>query len=174
MRRLNRFPITRRILLGILLAGGVGVSLYPLPVLLLTGGDQVIVRRIVKTGDTFLLGFLHSIARSDIWDRFTIDPQYRIVLIETKFQGQGTGIPYGAAEGETLVREGNWFCLTGMKRVVPAIDWRVGAEWHNRFRFGDEPEIDLSAKIGDRLVQVRVEKMMAIAWLWSCVWKPSL
>jgi hypothetical protein len=160
--------------LGILLAGGVGGSLYPLPVLLLTGGDEVIARRIVRTGDTFLLGFLHSIARSDIWDRFTIDPQYRIVLIETKFQGQGTGIPYGAAEGETLVREGNWFCLTGMKRVVPAIDWRVGAEWHNRFRFEDEPEIDLSAKIGDRLVQVRVEKMMAIAWLWSCVSKPSL
>lgn len=174
MRRLNVCPRTRWILLAILLVGGLGISLYPLPVLLLTGGDQIITLRIVRPGDTFLLGFLHSIARSDIWDRFTIDPQYQIVLIETKFQGQGTGIPYGPAEGETLVREGNWFRLTGMKRVVPALDWRVGAEWRNRFRFGDEPEIDLSAKIGDRLVQVRVEKMMAIAWLWNYLWKARL
>jgi hypothetical protein len=171
MRRLTLLQRTRWILLGILLAGGTGISLYPLSVLLLTGGDQVIALRIVRPGDTFRLGFLHSIARSDIWDRFTIDPQYRIVLIETRFQGQGTGIPYGAAEGETLIREGDWFRLTGMKRVVPALDWRVGAEWRNRFRFGDEPEIDLSAKIGDRLVQVRIEKMMAIAWLWTYLWK---
>ena len=171
MRRLNAFPRIRWILWGILLTGGLGISVYPLPVLLLTAGDQVLTLRIVRPGDTFLLGFLHSVARSDIWDRFTVDPQYRIVLIETKFQGQGTGIPYGAAEGETLIREGNWFRLTGMKRVIPAIDWRVGAEWHNRFRFGNEPEIDFSAKIGDKLVRVRVEKMMAVAWLWNYAWK---
>jgi hypothetical protein len=140
----------------------------------LTGGDQVITLRIVRPGDTFSLGFLHSIARSDIWDRFIIDPQYRIVLIETRFQGQGTGIPYGAAEGETLTREGGWFRLAGMKRVLPAVDWRIGAEWHNRFRFGDEPEIDMSAKIGDRLVQLRIEKMRVAAWLWTYAWKARL
>jgi hypothetical protein len=174
MRRLNVFSRLRWILSGILLAGSVAISLYPHPVLLLTGGDQVFTLRLVRPGDTFLLGFLHSVARSDIWDRFTIDPQHRIVLIETRFQGQGTGIPSGAAEGETLLREGNWFRLTGMKRVVPAIDWRVGADWHNRFRFGDEPEIDLSAKIGDRLVHLRVEKMMGIIWLWTYAWKSRL
>jgi hypothetical protein len=167
MRRLILFSKTCWILLGIFLAGVLGISLYPLPVLLLSSGEQVLTLRIVRPGDTFLLGFLHSIARSDIWDRFTVDAQFRIVLIETRFQGQGTGIPYGAAGGETLIREGNWFRLTGMKRVLPAIDWRVGAEWHNRFRFGNEPEIDLSAKTGDRLVHVRVEKMTAIAWLWT-------
>ena len=160
--------------MGILLAGGAGISLYPLPILLLTGGEQVLTLRIVRPGDTFLLGFFHSIARSDIWDRFTIDPQHQIVLVETRFQGQGTGIPYGAAEGETLIREGDWFRLTGMKRVTFAIEWRVGAEWHNRFRFGDEPEIDFSAKIGDRLVQVRIKKMMAAAWLWTYAWKARL
>jgi len=157
--------------LGIFLSGTLGISLYPLPVLLLTSGGQVLTLRIVRPGDTFLLGFLHSIARSDIWDRFTIDGQYRIVLVETKFQGQGTGIPYGPAEGETLVREGNWFLLKGMKRVVPTIEWRVGVEWHNRFRFGNEPELDLSAKIGDCLVQLRIEKMRWIVWLWTYTWK---
>jgi hypothetical protein len=174
MRHLPLFPRTRRILSGIFLAGGLGISLYPLSVLLLTSGEQVLTLRIVRPGDTFLLGFLHSVARSDIWDRFTIDPQYRIVLIETKFQGQGTGIPYGAAEGETLIREGNWFRLTGMNRVLPAIDWRVQAEWHNRFRFGNEPEIDFSAKIGNRLVHLRVEKMLTIVCLWTYTWKARL
>ena len=171
MRRLNALPGTRWILLGILLVGGLGISLYPLRVLLLTGRDQVITLRIVRPGDTFLLGFLHSIARSDIWDRFIIDPQYRIVLIETRFQGQGTGIPYGPAEGETLTREGDWFRLTGRQQFIPDIYWRVGSKWRNRFRFGSEPEINLSALIGDRLLHVRVEKMPAIVWLWTYAWK---
>ena len=78
------------------------------------------------------------------------------------------------AEGETLIREGDWFRLTGMNRVVPAIDWRVGAEWHNRFRFGSEPEIDLSARIGDRLVHVRVEKMKGDRLALDLFWKRSL
>jgi hypothetical protein len=139
--------------------------------LLLGDGDRVVTLRIVRPGDTFLLGFLHSIARSDIWDRFAIDPQYRLVLVETRFQGQGTGIPYGTAEGETLIREGDWFRLTGRQQVIPDIYWRVGSKWRNRFRFGSEPEINLSALIGDRLLHVRVEKMPAIVWLWTYAWK---
>lgn len=174
MRRLNIFSKTGWILLGVLAAGGTAASLYPLPVLLLTGGDQVVILRVVRPGDTFHLGFLHSITRSDIWDRFTIDSEHRIVLNETKFQGQGTGIPYGPAPGETLVREGDWFRLTGMRRIVPGIYWRVGSEWRNRFRFENEPEINLSALVGDSLLHVRIEKIPAVVWSWNYVWKSRL
>lgn len=174
MRRLSVFWKSRWVRGGILLAAGAAISWCPLSVLLLTDAEEVVAIRIARPGDTFLLGFLHSIARSDIWDRFIIDPQQRMVLIETKFQGQGTGIPYGAAEGETLIREGDWFRLVGMRRVVPEIYWRVGSEWRNRFRFGDEPEINLSALLGDRLVLVRVSRMPAILWLWTRVWKSKV
>jgi len=171
MRRLNHLQKAKWIFWVIFITGGIGLSFYPVRVLLLTSGDQVVTSRIVRPGDSFSLGFLHSIVLSDIWDRFTIDSHYQMVLQETKFQGQGTGIPYGPGDGETLIREGNWFRLVGMHRVLPSIDWRVGAKWHNRFRFGQEPEIDLSSRLGNRLVRIRVEKLKGITWAWIYFWK---
>jgi hypothetical protein len=146
---------------------GLGVFLfsYPLAVLTLTKGDQVIFSKRVTPGDTFELAFLHSIALSDVRDRFLIDPEYRMVLIETWFQGQGTGLPSNVAQGEKLHREGDWFHITGMRRVVPSIPWRAQSEWRDRFRFGNEPEIDVSAQVGNGLVNIRVEKVRLIDWL---------
>ena len=95
----------------------------------------------VNPGDTFQLAFLHSIALSDVRDFFLIDAEYRLVLTETRFQGQGTGLPFNPAQGEKLHREGDWFRITGMRRVVPSIPWRVQSQWQNRFRFGNDPGI---------------------------------
>jgi hypothetical protein len=61
-----------------------------------------------------------------------------------------------------------------MKRIVPGIYWRVGSEWRNRFRFENEPEINLSALVGDSLLHVRIEKIPAVVWSWNYVWKSRL
>ena len=144
---------------------GLFLFLYPVWVLTLTQGDQVIVSQRVKPGDSFELAFRHSIALSDVRDVFSVDSEHRMVLTETRFQGQGTGIPYSIGPGEQLDREGDWFRITGIHRVIPEISWRVQAPWHNRFRFGRNPEIDLSAKIGDALVSVQIQKVNLISWL---------
>jgi hypothetical protein len=152
--------MSRRILLfsGVI---GLGAFLffYPLEVLTLTKKDQVLFFKRVNPGDTFQLAFLHSIALSEVRDFFLIDAEYRMVLTETRFQGQGTGLPYNLAQGEQLHREGDWFRITGMHRVLPSIYWRVQAQWHNRFRFGNDSESDLSARIGDALIHIQVQKM---------------
>ena len=150
----------RRILLvsGVI---GLGVFLffYPLEVLTLTKEDRVFFLKRVNPGDTFQLAFLHSVALSEVRDFFLIDAKYRMVLTESRFQGQGTGIPFGPGPGEKLHREGDWFRITGMHRVLPSIYWRVQAQWHNRFRFGNDSESDLSARIGDALFHIQVQKM---------------
>ena len=138
---------------------GAFLIFYPLEMLTLTKGEEVLFCAKVNPGDTFQLAFLHSIALSEVRDFFLIDAEYRMVLTETRFQGQGTGLPYNLAQGEQLHREGDWFRITGMHRVLPSIYWRVQAQWHNRFRFGNDSESDLSARIGDALIHIQVQKM---------------
>jgi len=153
----------------VLFAGLIGLGaflfLHSIWVLTLTKNDQIIFLRRAKPGDTFQLAYLHSIALSDVRDFFLIDSEYRIVLSETRFQGQGTGLPYNIAKGEQLHREGDWFRITGLQRVVPCVFWRVQSQWHDRFRFGNEPELNISAQMGDGLVQIQVQKLNLAAWL---------
>jgi len=149
----------------VLVICGTLVAIYPLRALVLSTEDKIISLQIVKPNDTFLLGYLHSVELSDVWDRFLIDSDYRIVLTETMFQGQGAGLPSSLSGNERLTRDGKWFRITGMKRIVPLIHWRVGAKWHNRFRYLDKEEKDVSKMVGDALVLIKVRKMSMLSWL---------
>jgi len=153
------------ILLSGILGLGAFLFLYPIWVLTLSKNDQVIFLRIAKPGHTFQLAYLHSVAWSDVRDFFCIDSEYRLVLTGTQFQGQGAGLPYNLAKGEQLHHEGDCFHIKGMRRVVPSIFWRVQSEWHDRFRFGNEPELNISAQVGEGLVRIQVQKVNLVAWL---------
>ena len=171
--------ILKNMVKGVLLFSGIiGLGaflfLYPIWVLTLTKNDQIIFLRSVKPGDTFQLAYLHSVALSDVRDFLLIDSEYRIVLTETRFQGQGTGLPYNIAKGEKLLREGDWFRITGMQRVLPSIHWRVQSQWRNRFRFGSDSESDLSARIGDALIHIQVQKMNPASYLRTCLESKNL
>jgi len=148
-----------------LIIGGTVIALYPLTVLSLDAQGKVLLRRIVRPGDTFQLGYLHSVAKSDVWDTFQINSQGQILLLETRFQGQAYGLPGGPGGQEQWVREGDWFRITGIRRVVPSIEWRIQPEWKDRFRFGNEPEVDVSARLGNGLIHIQVEKVRLIDWL---------
>ncbi len=166
----------RRIVLlsGVIISLGAFLFFYPLEVLTFTKDKQILFCAKVNPGDTFQLAFLHSIALSEVRDLFLIDAEYRLVLTETRFQGQGTGLPYNPAQGERLHREGDWFRITGMNRVVPSISWRVQSQWRNRFRFGSESESDLSAEIGDGLVHIQVQKINPASYLRTCLKSKNL
>ena len=156
------------LLISVVVGAGVFLFLFlfPVGVLSLSLGDEtVILLRKVKSGDTFRLAYLHSVARSDVRELFIIDSQYRLVLVETRFQGQGTGLPYNLAEGEKLHREGDWFRITGMRRVFPSIFWRVQSQWQNRFRFREETEINLSATMGNGLIRIEAREMNYLSWM---------
>jgi hypothetical protein len=147
---------------------------YPLTVLTFTMEHRVIFSKRVHPGDTFQLAFLHSIALSEVRDLFSIDAHSRIVLTETRFQGQGAGLPHSLSSGEQLHREGDWFRITGRERVVQSIPWRIQSQWRNRFRFGNDSELDLSSKVGDALIFIQVQKMSLFSFLATCLQSKSL
>jgi hypothetical protein len=148
-----------------LTALGILLSLYPLRILSLETQGRILTGRIVCPGDTFQLGYLHSVAKSDVWDTFEIDSQGRILLVESRFQGQAYGLPGGPEGKERWTREGDWFRITGMQRLVSSIDWRIQSEWKDRFRFNHEPLVDVSAQVGSGLIHIQVKKARLIDWL---------
>jgi hypothetical protein len=148
-----------------LIVVGIILVVYPLMVLSLETKGRLFFRKMVRPGDTFQLGYFHSVAKSDVWDTFQIDPQGQILLFETRFQGQAYGLPGGPAGQEQWTREGDWFRITGIRRVVPSIDWRIQSEWKDRFRFRNEPEVDVSARVGNGVIHIQVEKVRLVNWL---------
>lgn len=155
------------VIAGIMLLAACAVlgAVLRIHVLTLRGGDRMISLHVVDPGDAFLLKYLHSVSLSDVWEKFVIDTEHRIVLTETRFKGQGAGLPTSLSGTEKLVREADWFRITGMRRRVPFLDWRIQKEWEDRFRFGDEEELNLSHRFGDMLIRIAVEKMKPVTWL---------
>jgi len=152
----------------ILLAGAATAAalFYPVGVFTLTQNDgQVIFSRRAAPGDTFQLAYLHSVARSEVREHFRIDSEYRLVLTQTRFQGQGTGLPYQPGPGEELLREGDWFSLRGMNRIHSSIAWRVQPEWKSRFTFRGEPEMDFSHRDGSALIHIQAQRLPLWKWL---------
>ena len=156
------------IAIPILIACGIVAAEYHLQVFIIRNAksEQLIFLRMVKPGNTFLLKYLHSVELSDVWDRFVIDADHEFVLTETRFQGQGAGLPTSLSGNEKLIREGDWFTITGMNRRVPLIYWRVQPEWNNRFLYGNEAELNLSQQLGDALVLIEVQEMKVVTWLY--------
>ncbi len=162
MRKSTAIAIPVLIVCGIVAVG------YHFQVFILrnTKSDQLIFLRVVKPGNTFLLKYLHSVELSDVWERFAIDADHKVVLTETRFQGQGAGLPTSLSGNEKLIREGDWFTITGMNRRVALIYWRVQPEWNNRFSYGNEAELNLSQQLGDALVLIEVQEMKLFTWLY--------
>lgn len=138
---------------------------FTLPVFILEQQGEIIFLRPIKPGDTFLLAYLHSVARTDVWEKFTIDDKYQITLTETMFQGQGAGLPYNLSANEKLTREGSWFKITGMKRIVPMLHWRVDAQWRSRLRFNQEEIIPAANIAHDGIIHIKVAQMKLIDFL---------
>ncbi len=145
---------------------GVFLSAYPLYLLVLEKNDDWVLARVVKPGDTFSLAYLHSVSLSDVRDLFRIDEDYRIILTETKFKGQGAGLPSVGLPNERWVLDGDWFRITGMKRIVHSpILWRVDSQWKSRFQFNEEKERYVAPQAGDGLIRIEIRETNVLRWV---------
>jgi len=119
---------------------------------------EVIYERKIQPGDEFILKYTHSVALTPVWEIFTIDKDYQIVLIETDFFDHGAGLPYTTFENEIFVEEEGRFKIKNMHRIIPTpIYYRIGAVRENIFYFKGE-EINLSSLVGDRLLTLKVDR----------------
>ncbi|HET6489281.1 MAG TPA: DUF1850 domain-containing protein [Syntrophales bacterium] len=119
-------------------------------------GSPVFVR-IVHPGSEFSLGFIHSVELSPVWDYFTIDDSYRIILYETAVRSFNTGLPSTLTGEERLRREGDGFRISGVNRVLPSIDLWVHERTDNTLKVKDDT-LKLYSLAGNTLLRISIRK----------------
>jgi hypothetical protein len=65
------------------------------------------------------IAFEHSVLGTTVTDTYAFRPH--AVLVEERFAGTGYGLPYGAAPGERLVRDGEGWRLELQRPVDPLV-----------------------------------------------------
>jgi hypothetical protein len=159
-------PIPRRLAAMLLLAAVLGAAFWPLHALVIADhrAGEPVFARLVAPGQTFSLGFMHSVEHCPVYDRLQVDTDYTMVVVETGFASSRTGLPYAAFGDEVFHREANGFRITNMHRSVAEIFQWVDERYDNTFQFNDSPQIRLSSLAGDTLLHIRIEKLSALAW----------
>ncbi len=120
--------------------------------------SKLIFQKTIQPDDQFTLKYKHSVALTPVWEIFTIDKDYQIILIETDFFDHGAGLPYTTFENEIFVEEEGRFKIKNMHRIIATpIYYRIGAIRENYFYFKDK-EINLSKLVGDKLLILNIYK----------------
>ena len=154
------------VLVLVLIAGT--AALWPLHGLVIENyrSRNPVYVRLVSPGETFSLGFMHSVEHCPVYDRLKIDADYAMVVVETGFASSRTGLPYAAFGDEVFHREGNGFRITNMHRNVPEIFQWVNHRYDNTLQFGTDPPMRLDSLAGDTLLHLHIQKFSALAWGW--------
>ncbi|MEE4608080.1 MAG: DUF1850 domain-containing protein [Desulfobacteraceae bacterium] len=144
------------------------VGSWPLHALVISHhrAGQPVFARLVAPGETFSLGFVHSVEHCPVSDRIRIDDRYAMMVVETAFTTSRTGLPHAAVGQEVYHREADRFRITNMHRPVPEIFQWVDHRYHNTLQFDGAPPIPLASLAGDALLHIRIQKLPALALGW--------
>jgi hypothetical protein len=135
------------------------VLLWPVHVLVVEDvkNGTVVWRRFVQPGDRFSLMHRHSVELCHVWDHFSIDGKFGLVLDETVFPSSNTGLPAVLGDDERLARGEKGYRISDMHRVLPAVEIWVGRRYDNTLIFGEQ-KVNLPELAGDTLLRIQTRK----------------
>ncbi|PKP57235.1 hypothetical protein CVT91_11105 [Candidatus Atribacteria bacterium HGW-Atribacteria-1] len=140
------------------------IPVYSLELRSFSDGEIVFSQK-VQPGDKFTLKYTHSVAKTPVWEIFTIDKDYQIVLIETDFLDHGAGLPYASFGEEMFVEEDGKFKIKNMHRVMPSPIYYMVGEIREIFFSFKNMEINLSLLLGDKLLTIEIDKNNLLNYL---------
>ncbi len=126
--------------------------------------NKTIWCRTVSPGQTFALGYRHSVELSMVWDFFLIDGDYRLMLYETHFDSSNAGLPSVISEGEKLILEPDRIRITNRKIVFFSLQLWVNKNSLNTMEI-NSIRLSLPDLAGDQLVQIRLAKQAVGGYL---------
>lgn len=97
--------------------------------------EKVLFAHIVRPGDKFSTGYIHSVELSPVREFFHIDERFRIVLYETTFRSSNVGLPYAAFGQEVFHTEADKFRITNMHRILPELLIWANKKYENNLEF---------------------------------------
>jgi hypothetical protein len=153
--------------LVLLAAFVLGAGLYPVSILQIEDRrrERAVFVALLPPGAGLSLGYRHSVELSPVWDHFRIDTARRLILTETVFSSSNTGLPAILAEGERLTRGPEAFRISGMHRILPALEIWVDERYGNTLAFAGR-EIPLAGLAGNTLLRLQVRRVTLAQWAW--------
>jgi len=156
-------------MVAVLIAALSSIPFHVLQIDLLKEERPVFVR-IVRPGNEFALGYIHSVELSPVWDYFRVDDSYRMILYETAIRSFNAGLPNTLTEEERLHRERDGFRISGMNRVLPVIDLWVHERTDNTLNVGDIVPLKLYSLAGNKLLRISIRKTNIGSYLYLKVY----
>jgi hypothetical protein len=132
--------------------------------------ERPVFVRIIRPGNEFALGYIHSVELSPVWDYFRVDDSYRMILYETAIRSFNTGLPSTVTGEERLHRERDGFRISGMNRVLPVIDLWVHERTDNTLNIGDIDPLKLYSLAGNKLLRISIKKTTVGSYLYLQVY----
>jgi len=132
--------------------------------------ERPVFVRIVRPGNEFALGYIHSVELSPVWDYFRVDDSYRMILYETAIRSFNTGLPSTLTGEERLHWERDGFRISGMNRVLPVIDLWVHERTDNTLDVGDIDPLRLYSLAGNKLLRISIRKTILGSYLYLKVY----
>ena len=120
--------------------------------------NKLIYKKRVQIKDKFTLKYSHSVALTPVWEIFTINDSFQVVLIETNFLDHGAGLPYTAYNSEVFLNEDGKFKIKNMYRVMPSPIYYMVEKNRENYIYFKYIEINLSSLCGDELLTIGVYK----------------
>jgi hypothetical protein len=102
------------------------------------------------------IAFTHSVLGTPVVDHYewrVHDGTWRAHLVQEHFEGDGYGLPYAAAPGETMTREGNGWRLHMDRLVHPLVALPLPSQ-SMRVLIGDRPAL-LLGSLSQRSIELR-------------------
>ncbi|HKM38817.1 MAG TPA: DUF1850 domain-containing protein [bacterium] len=118
MRKQYLFLLTLLILALVLLS---------VPMTYLTVEDdcgRLVLTPALGLGRRFSLKYRHSVEKTLCWEDFIVNKDGGLVLVATRYESLGVGLPFAVGEGELDNKEGQ-FHLTGLDRHFPFLSLRT-------------------------------------------------
>lgn len=145
----------------------IGFGLFPLHVLKIDAlrKNKTVLVRAIRPDESLTIGFIHSVEHCPVRDHFTVDRQYRLVLVRTTFASSNTGLPYYVRPGETFTNEGTQFSIGNRHIVFSSVDLWVDQKYDNVLLFEGEEELKLPSLAGDTLLRVGTTQIAAARYL---------
>lgn len=148
------------ILAGFLSAAAGFVPIQALEVRESGGVGRVVFLQRIAPGDTFTLSFIHSVEKSEVFDYFRIDDDYRIILYQSEFSSLNTGLPAVVSGEEVFHRTNGGFRLSNINRALPEILLRVHEDYDGKLSVGGRV-VFLPSLAGNGLLRISTRKVFA-------------
>ena len=128
-------------------AGGTETETAATPRLVVSSfaSGEIIASLPVKTGDRFVIRYIHSVDRTPIFEQFRLDEEKGIILEKTWFTMFGAGLGHWPGHGH-LTQDKNWITISDINRPLGHFVLRIGARSVGHTIIYHDREINLSRR----------------------------